>query len=81
MTDGVARHDQILDLQMELRKRFAVAADRLDFGLRSHPEWVAVLFAVEIGSRFVLPTVPDVLDESPNLHFALGYFHRPPFCD
>ncbi len=55
---------------MEIGKRLAVATDRLDSGLGPDPKGIAVFLAVEIGGRFVVSAIPDLLNEPPQLQFA-----------
>ena len=74
--DRVVCHDQLLDVQAEIGERFPAAPDRFGPGLRSRPEGVLVVLAVEIGGPFVMSAVPDLVNEPPHLRFALGNFHR-----
>jgi hypothetical protein len=76
--DRVARHDQVLNVQVEIGERLAVAADRLDSGLGPYPERVAVVLAVELGRRSVVSAIPHFVDERPHPRLALGTVHRSP---
>ena len=55
-----------------------VAADRLDSGRGTYPKRVDVVLAVEVGGRFVVSAVPDLVDEPAHLPLALSNFHRSP---
>jgi hypothetical protein len=71
---------KVLDVQVKIRKRLAVAADRFDSGRGSYPKRIAVFLAVEISGRFVVSAIPDLVKEPPHLQLALGNVHRWPPC-
>src|SRR5580693_9050097 len=73
--DGVAGCDDFVHVQTEIRERLVVEADRLDFGRGTSPKRVDVVLAVEVGSRFVVSAIPDLVDKTPYLLLALGTVH------
>ena len=61
--DSVAGNNQVLDVNMEVRERLVVAADRFGSGRRACAEPIVVLLAVEVSGRFVISAIPDLLNE------------------
>jgi hypothetical protein len=73
--DRVTGHDQVLDIEVQVGERLVVSADGLDSGGRTCPERIDIALAIEIGGRFVVSAIPDLLDETPHLQLAFGHVH------